>query len=213
LTASNFGGRDTVSDDVIVEVVRTSNNFALNAQRRFLPTVGKKSKLEITDLFNGVISDNALPGSEVFIEAKFTYPGDTINASYSELVSFRSKVTVNPEIYSSLSFNSKVEWRKWKPWPFKWVYRSHGVRVKLKGIRNHIPGNYDVKTEILKGDKYISITSSTIQIVSPGADQESEGVVTYKFKKDAKDQEVSLRFTISYEGEVVSTNIANIKVD
>ena len=73
-----------------------------------------------------------------------------------------------------------------------------------------------MKAEILEGSKHVTLENSEVKITSPGAKgQKSEGIIKYKFKEDtdAKDETLSFKLTLSYDGEVLKTEVINVKVD
>lgn len=209
----NFGGAKSTDTDVLIEVVSLTNNVTLNSTRAYISGVGAKSSLKLLDVFKGIISPSALPGSEISIIAKITYPKNALDEVISEVIKFNEKVKVNPEVNMQTHFDSSVEWRDWKVWPVKWVYRTHSVKVNLKGLRDNVPGDYKISLEILKGSNYIKVNANELMAASPRKDEESSVNFKYTFRKEAKKQELKFRVQVSYNQELLKEEFISVKVD
>lgn len=209
----NFGKASSGEKDTIVSVVASSSNVIFDTNVKKLSGLSARAKVNVTDVFKVKIKDSAMPGSPIKFDLKVTSPNE-IGENVTKIVSFSEKVTVNPEVKSDLKYGKEVNSYK-RRW-FKKVWLTHDVKMVLEGLRANVPGDYKVTAEILEGSKHVTLENSEVKITSPGAKgQKSEGIIKYKFKKDtdAKDETLSFKLTLSYDGEVLKTEVIKVKVD
>jgi hypothetical protein len=207
----NFGQVSSQVGDVVAQVIEHSGNISFESKREIIKGVPAQVKASLFNIFKSRISEDAMPGAKFNVTVKLSYPGDSVDGVESELATFIGKVVVNPEIKSALSFDREVKWRKWKPWPIKWKYRSHHVNVNLTGLRNNVPGKYKVTLEAISGAKYVNVETKSLEVAAPAKGATKVAGLRYKFKAKAKDKKISFRVKVFYGSELLKTETVNIK--
>lgn len=211
-TLENLGGIASKITDARVRIVALTNNVTINGQAASLNGIPAKSLKDFPQMAVGRVRDNAVPGEAIRLKAVFSYRGDDVDASFSEELNFNSKVIVNPEIQSGYDFDAEPKWRKWRVFPFKWDFRKHDISVNLTGLRNNVPGAYQVRAEIVEGSKYIKLLTATANVSAPSRGQTASGTIRYQFKKKkAEDKNLAIKITVSYEGTVVGERVLRMK--
>lgn len=207
----NLGLKNSKANNVTLKILSFSNNLELDNRINSIRSLPGDHNIELENVLNGKIKENAIPGSELIIKAQLSYPGDDITSSFTENVEFRDFVKVNPEVGFSLNYDKNPKWRKWKLYPFSWKFREHAVEVVLKGLRNHIPSGYKVNLKILEGQEYVDVVNSEVH-TRPLGENETENVkLSYKFiKKKAKEKTLKFQVTISYEEKVINSTIIDM---
>ncbi|MBT3584863.1 MAG: hypothetical protein HN509_08140, partial [Halobacteriovoraceae bacterium] len=211
LKLSNLGHKVSKTGEVTLRLRELTNNIRL--EKRALSTVDLPARKNITlkDVVSLTVGEDAVPGSPIKIAATLIYKGDDISASFKEELLLTDFVKVNPEVASSVSAESEVKWRKWKVYPFSWKFRTVAVQVNIKGLRNNVPGHYDVKFEVLTGGKYLKVNTPAVKVAAMGRGQVGTANLSYTFTKKAKKKKFSFKATVSYQGEELFTQTFNVK--
>mgnify|MGYP000114932810 CR=1 FL=1 len=214
LIACSSSGSDDwphlTADPLWSELEEAANIDVVNnrANLRALPA---NTQIELGDVIQARVANNARPGSQVEMKIELTYPGDALRGSYSEIATFSSSVLVNPEVKVALDFSNEVKDRKCKLGLFNCKFRSHDVKVQLTGLRDFIPGGYDVSMSVLEGGKFVDVKKSQVSVASPGRNVTAVGVVSYKFKKKTKDDKLKFKVDVSYKGELLQSKVIDVK--
>lgn len=207
----NFGKLASNRGAISAKVVGTSSNVEVLNLRSNLRVLPAQAQIELGDVIQAKVSNNARPGSEVQMQIELTYPGDALRGSYTEIATFSSNVLVNPEVQVALDFDDEVKDRKCVLGLFNCKFRSHDVKVKLTGMRDFVPGSYDVAISVLEGAKYVELRKAQTQIASPGRGVVAAGEVTYKFKKKTKDDKLKFKVDVSYKGELLKSKVFDVR--
>ncbi len=207
----NFGKLATNRGAISAKVVSSTSNVVVVDPTVNLRTLPAQAQIDLSDVIQAKVANNARPGSEVSMQIELTYPGDAVGSSYTELATFTSNVLVNPEIQVGLDFSDEVKDRKCTLGLFNCRYRSHDVKVKLTGLRDFVPGEYDVAISVLEGEKYVDLKKAATKIASPGKGVTATGALTYKFKKKTKDDKLKFKVQVSYNGELLATKVIDVK--
>lgn len=207
----NFGKLATNRGAVSAKVIAASSNVSVSNTRANLRVLPASSQIDLSDVIQAKVTNNARPGSEVKMQIELTYPGDALRGSYTEVATFVSNVMVNPEVQVGLEFDDKVKDRKCFLGLFNCKFRSHDVKVKLTGLRDFVPGSYDVAISVLEGGKFINLKKAQTQVAAPGKGVVATGALTYKFKKKTKDDKLKFKVDVSYKGELLQSKVIDVR--
>ncbi|WP_412471764.1 hypothetical protein [Halobacteriovorax sp. RT-1-4] len=205
----NFGKMASEKGAISAKVISTTDNVEVFDKKVNLIDLPAETKMDLKDVIFAKIANNAQPGSEVIMDIELTYPGDSLKDKYTEVTTFKSVVLPNPDIRYAVSFDETVEYGKC------WLgckYKTHDVKFQLKGVRDNIPGEFNVRLEVLEGGKYIDLKESALTLGVPGQGKIESGKLSYKFKEKASGKELKFKFEVLYKGSVLHTKVFNVKV-
>ncbi|MFG1593495.1 hypothetical protein [Halobacteriovorax sp. CON-3] len=205
----NFGMMASEKGVISAKVISTSDNVEVFDKKVNLAELPAETKIDLKDVIFAKIANNARPGSIVTMDIELTYPGDSLKDKYTEVTTFTSVVLPNPDIRYAVAFDETVEYGKC------WLvckYKSHDIKFQLKGIRDNIPGEFDVKLEVLEGGKYLELNETAAKMPVPGQGKIESGKFTYKFKEKAGGKELKFKMDVLYKGSVLHTKVFNVKV-
>jgi len=212
LLLSNLGKQAQQRGAVSMTIQSLSDNITLQNSKATLTELPARSNIDLKNIVLGKVKDNARPGSDITVQAILVYPGDQLASSYKEAVTFRAQVKVNPEVQSALEIDRNPEWRKWTIFPVKWKFRSHEVKIKLQGLRDFVPNGYQVKMSVLEGSKYVDLDVATVKTKPLAKDETTTAVLQYTFREKAKNATLSFKIEVSYEGEVLKSEVVKLQV-
>ncbi len=205
----NFGEQKSGQRDTKITVVEATRNISFDSTLKFLSDIPARAKAKVKDVFKVKINNNAEPGSKIALKLKVEGPNE-IGEQVTEFLTFSDHVKVNPEIASSLDFDKEVKATKFSI--FRTRFRTHTVKVNLKGLRNNVPGNYKVQTQILKGDEWIKLDTPEAFVSAPSQGETKSADVKYTFYKKIKKESLKFKVTVSYEDEVLKEEIIDVKI-
>lgn len=210
LALVNYGQVASDRGAISAKIISKSSNVVVEEELVNLRSLPKEAQVNLNDVFQARITNDAQPGEEVRMDIELTYPGDDIADSYTQTTSFVSSVVVNPQLKYALAYDKEVKDRKCYL-PFVGCkYLSYEIKVQLKGLRNNIAGNYNVKLTAVKGAEYIKIKEDLIVVPAPRNGEIIQGDLSYKFKKAANDKEIQLKVEILYENELIQSGMVDI---
>jgi len=211
LKLANFGFADTYRNDVVVSFKALTENVTVLNPKTTLRGLPRQSRIDLANISDVKISNDAVPGSKVSVKATLYFKGDELSPSYEQEALLEGVVGVNPEIGSSYSFDESVVYKKWIIAPFKWKFRSHDIDVTLKGLRDNVPAGYNVEISILEGSDYVQLENSSVKTEAIARGETSNAKFTYTFIQKVKD-DVRLKFKvkIKYLDEVLEEKIINV---
>ncbi|WP_412471765.1 hypothetical protein [Halobacteriovorax sp. RT-1-4] len=207
----NFGKLASNRGAISAKVVAATSNVEIVNSRTNLRVLPAQAQIELTDVIQAKVANNARPGSDIEMKIELTYPGDELSGSYTEIATFNANVVVNPEVQVALDFEDKVKDRKCALGLFNCKFRSHDVKVKLTGLRDFVPGSYDVAISVLEGDKFVELKKGSTKVAAPGRGVTATGALTYKFKKKTKDDKLKFKVDVSYKGELLQSKVIDVK--
>ena len=211
LKLANFGFADTYRNDVVVSFKALTDNVTILNPKTTLRGLPKQSRIDLSNVSDIKISDDAVPGSKVSIKATLYFKGDELNPSYEQETLLEGVVGVNPEIGSSYAFEDSAVYRKWIFAPFKWKFRSHDIDVTLKGLRDNVPAGYTVEISIVDGADYVQLDNSSVKTEAISRGETSDAKFTYTFiQKIKNDVKLKFKVKIKYQDEVLEEKIINV---
>ncbi|EPZ49633.1 hypothetical protein M902_0689 [Bacteriovorax sp. BAL6_X] len=205
----NFGKVASEKGVISAKVISTSDNIEVFDKKVNLAELPAESKIDLKDVIFAKITNNAKPGSIVSMDIELTYPGDSLKDKYTEVTTFKSVVLPNPDIRYAVAFDETVEYGKC------WLvckYKSHDIKFQLKGVRDNIPGEFQVKLDVLEGGKYLELNETIAKMPVPGQGKIESGKFSYKFKEKAAGKELKFKMDVLYKGSVLHTKVFNVKV-
>lgn len=211
LKLANLGGAATKRNDVVVSFKALTDNVNVSTPKTALRGLPKNTKVDLANISEVRISEDAVPGSKISIKATLSYKGDDVTPSFEEETTIDGIVTVNPEIGSALAYEQKVDYKKWVVFPLKWKFNTYAINVNLEGLRDNVPEGYKVEVSVAGGSDYVKMDNTSVKTKAIGRGEKATAGFTYTFVNKVKD-DTTLKFKvrIKYLDEVLSEKIINV---
>jgi predicted nucleic acid-binding Zn-ribbon protein len=211
LKLANLGKVASTLGAVVAEFTVLTDNIRLERAKVALRGLPARKLIDLRDVTRIQIADNARPGSAIRLKVKLNYPGDELNASFSEELEISGTVKVNPEVGAQFANESEVNYRKWTVWPFSWKFATHEIKVTLKGLRDFVPAGHTVELQVLSGGELITVNTPSITTAPIGLGQVVEVPLSYTFKAKAEEKELGFKVVIRYQSEVLHEQLIRVK--
>lgn len=201
LDLKNIGDIDSLSTGSIT--ITKAKNLSFKSSIIRLDQVSKKSLHQMKIPF--IVNENAGSGEKIVFSAKLNLPGDKYKGVRIEASSASQVLVKNPKYNASIDYNKTPKVKG----VFK--YYIHGLKVNIAPMVEGLPKGYKVSLKALgNAGQHMKLKVAQGHTGSISKLENKLLEMSYVFKKSAKGKSIKLQLEISYNNEVLKTELIEL---